>query len=184
MISQGTIFSPACEDQQKLSWLSSTHEASSIHGDLVCLQFFLIIFFWRIYVPSLTIESYTHCHKFSHTCSSSIIVQSSTQNMTKVSRNTLFLHIGFTNFHFFILLVFIFLLVFFLFARWVWRSKIRRRPIILHHCIRIARDKQRCETFNEQICVCQRYLCNIWSMHRQKWLEIQIKYWCWIPSCW
>ncbi len=44
-------------------------------------------FFGRVYVPSLTIESHTHCHKFSHTCSSSIIVQSSTQNMINFGIN-------------------------------------------------------------------------------------------------
>jgi hypothetical protein len=27
-----------------------------------------------------------------------------------------------------------------------------RRPIIFHHYTRIARDKQRCETLNEQMC--------------------------------
>ncbi len=31
------FFSLAREDQQKLSWLSSTHDAFSIHGDLICL---------------------------------------------------------------------------------------------------------------------------------------------------
>jgi hypothetical protein len=73
---------------------------------------------------------------------------SSTQTMTKVFRNTWFFCIGFTNFLIYLIEVLTFLLLILYLRNKFWRFKRRHRPIIFHHCTRIALDKQKCETFD------------------------------------